>query len=394
MPAPTPVRFGVVGSGWRAEFFVRMARLMPERFTCTGVVTRTAERGAQVEAAWGVPTVRTVTELVTGDLPGAGRSPDRPELVVTATPWPVTPDVVRELVDASVPVLAETPPAPDVEGLRDLWADVGSAGLVQVAEHSPFMPAHQARRALVADGVIGEPTSVQVSSTHLYHAVGLARRLLGAGRGPATVHARAFTAPLVDPVGRDARTGATAPQPARTLLATIDLGDGRHVLYDFTDNQWHNPLRANRIVVRGSHGEVVDDAVTRWVDERTWLTSPLVRRQSGIEQDLDGVRPRARVVRRARALPQPLRRCAPGRRRPRGRAPARRHGRVGPWRRTRPVPAGRRLPGPPARPGRRGVRAHRGARDDRRGGVGARLTAGRARPFEMPTAAVRAIVGS
>ncbi|TQL01969.1 Gfo/Idh/MocA family protein [Cellulomonas sp. SLBN-39] len=288
MPAPTPVRFGVVGSGWRAEFFVRMARLMPERFTCTGVVTRTAERGAQVEAAWGVPTVRTVTELVTGDLPGAGRSPDRPELVVTATPWPVTPDVVRELVDASVPVLAETPPAPDVEGLRDLWADVGSAGLVQVAEHSPFMPAHQARRALVADGVIGEPTSVQVSSTHLYHAVGLARRLLGAGRGPATVHARAFTAPLVDPVGRDARTGATAPQPARTILATIDLGDGRHVLYDFTDNQWHNPLRTNRIVVRGSHGEIVDDTVTRWVDERTWLTSPLVRRQSGIEQDLDG----------------------------------------------------------------------------------------------------------
>ncbi|QGQ18029.1 gfo/Idh/MocA family oxidoreductase [Cellulomonas sp. JZ18] len=286
--SPAPVRFGVVGSGWRSSFFVRMARLMPERFTCTGVVTRTAERGAEVEATWGVPTVRTVEELVTGAVPGAGAAPDRPELVVTGTPWPVTPDVVRELVDASVPVLAETPPAPDVDAMRALWADVGATGLVQVAEHSPFLPVHQARKRIVDEGLIGAATSVQVSSTHQYHAIGLARRLLGVGRGPVTVHAREFTAPLVDPMNRHGWTDATEPTDARTLLATLDLGGGRHVLYDFTDNQWHNPLRANRVVVRGSLGEVVDDAVTRWVDPRTQVTSRIERRMHGIEQDMDG----------------------------------------------------------------------------------------------------------
>lgn len=286
--AQQPVRFGVVGSGWRAEFFVRVARLLPDRFRCVGVVTRTAERGAWVESTWGVPTVRTVEELVTGALPGAGPAPDRPELVVTATPWPVTPDVVREVVDAAVPVLAETPPAPDADGLRALWADVGSTGLVQVAEHSPSMPAHRARRAVVDAGLIGEPTSVQISSTHLYHAVGLGRYLLGTGRGPVTVRAQAFTAPLLEPVGRDGWTGATAPAAVRAVLATLDLGDGRSILYDFTDNQWYNPLRTNRVVVRGSHGEVVDDTVTRWAGDRTVLTSHIVRRQSGIEQNLDG----------------------------------------------------------------------------------------------------------
>lgn len=288
MTRAQPTRFGVVGSGWRAEFFVRVARLLPEHFRCVGVVTRTAERGAWVESAWGVPTVRTVEELVTGALPGAGAAPDRPEVVVTATPWPVTPDVVREVVDAAVPVLAETPPAPDVAGLRALWADVGATGLVQVAEHSPSMPAHRARRAVVAAGTIGAPTSVQMSSTHLYHAVGLGRYLLGAGRGPVTVRALAATAPLLEPVGRDGWTGATAAAPVRSILATLDLGEGRTILYDFTDNQWYNPLRTNRIVVRGSHGEIVDDAVTRWVDERTVLTSRIVRGQSGIEQNLDG----------------------------------------------------------------------------------------------------------
>ncbi|MEZ0446548.1 Gfo/Idh/MocA family protein [Cellulomonas sp. ICMP 17802] len=286
MTQQAPIRFGVVGSGWRAEFFVRMARLMPERFQVTGVVTRSAERGAEVERSWGVPTVRTIEELVTGAVPGGGT--DRPELVVVSTPWPVTPEATRELVSLGIPVLAETPPAPDADGLRELWADVGSSGLVQVAEHSPSMPSHAARIAAVEAGVIGQPTSVQISSTHLYHAVGLIRRLLRVGRDEVSVRASVFTAPLLAPLVRDGWTGTTEPADAWNILATLDFGDGRSALYDFTDNQWHNPLRTNRIVIRGSHGEIVDDAVTRWVDERTVLTSPIVRRVSGLEQNLDG----------------------------------------------------------------------------------------------------------
>ena len=74
------LRFGIVGSGWRAQFFARAARALPERFAVTGVVTRSAERGAQVEREWGVPTVRTVADLLA--------APDRPELVVVSVPWP------------------------------------------------------------------------------------------------------------------------------------------------------------------------------------------------------------------------------------------------------------------------------------------------------------------
>ncbi|WP_028051220.1 Gfo/Idh/MocA family oxidoreductase [Cellulomonas sp. URHD0024] len=279
-------RFGVVGSGWRAEFFVRMARLMPDRFECVGVVTRSASRGAEVEAAWGVPTVRTVEELVTGAVAGAGRSPDRPEFVVVSVPWPVTPEVIRDVVALGVPVLAETPPAPDAAGLRELWADVGSTGLVQVAEHSPFLPVHSAR--LAALGLLGVPTSVQISSTHLYHAVALIRRFLGVGRGPVTVRASSFVAPLLDPVSRAGWTDAVEAAPAATTLATLDFGDGRSALYDFTDNQWHNPLRTNRLTVRGSLGELVDHTFTRWAGDRTVLSSTIERRVSGIEQNLDG----------------------------------------------------------------------------------------------------------
>ena len=39
-----PIRFGYVGSGWRAEFFWRITHALPERFAVAGVVSRRAER--------------------------------------------------------------------------------------------------------------------------------------------------------------------------------------------------------------------------------------------------------------------------------------------------------------------------------------------------------------
>ncbi|MFF7211696.1 Gfo/Idh/MocA family protein [Streptomyces sp. NPDC008238] len=279
-----PIRFGIVGSGWRAEFFTRLAKALPERLAVAGVVTRSSERAAQVEAEWGVPAFRTVAELC-----GSG-----PEFVIPSVPWDVTPQVVRELVEHGVPVLAETPPAPDVNGLRSLWDAVGGAtragggALVQVAEQYTLMPGHAARIALAKEGVIGEVTSVQVSSTHMYHAMSLLRHTLGVGFGPVTVTARAFTAPLADPLSPGGWSDDLTPKDAVTTLALLDFGGARTGLYDFTDNQWWNPLRARRMVVRGSLGEIVDDTVVRMADPRTPVESPLLRRRTGTDLNLEG----------------------------------------------------------------------------------------------------------
>jgi predicted dehydrogenase len=274
----TPATLAIVGTGWRARHFVRLAGLQPDRVRVAGLVVRDPATAPAAADRWRVPVFGSLEDLAAAS---------RPDLVVTAVPWPVTPDVTRRAVALGLPVLAETPPAPDLDGLRALWADVGASGLVQVAEQYPRMPTHAARLAVARGGRIGEVTSVQVSSTHGYHAVALIRAFLGVGFGTATVSARAFTAPLVDPLVRDAWTDDDEPKPADTVLATLDFG-GRMGVYDFTANQWHNQLRARRLVVRGSHGEIADDAVVRLAGPRTILRTPLVRRQTGYDLDLDG----------------------------------------------------------------------------------------------------------
>ena len=279
MATSAPVRFGLIGTGWRSEFFARLARQAPDAFQVTGVVSRRPERGTEVAAAWGVPAVASVEELLE----------TRPEFVIPCVPWGEMGPTTTRLAQAGVAVLAETPPAADLDGLRALWSAVGGTGLVQVAEQYLLMPQHAARLQLARDGVIGQVTSVQVSSTHLYHAVSMIRGFLDAGRGPVTVSAQAFTAPLADPLSPAGWSGSAEPQEITTTLATLDFGGARTGLYDFTDNQWWNPLRGRRIVVRGSLGEMVDERVTRLVDPWTPVESSLVRRQAGVDLNLEGV---------------------------------------------------------------------------------------------------------
>lgn len=270
-------RVGVVGTGWRAEFFLRLAALLPE-VELVGVVARRAEAREQARARWHVPAVETPAELV---------RQHRPHLVLTCASREANPALLVELVGLGVAVLSETPPAAAEADLHRLWEAVGAGDRVHVAEQYLFMPAHAARLELVRRGLLGEVGQVQVSSTHDYHAVSMARGLLGVGLEPAEVTARAVVAPLVQPLTRQGWTDDEAPRPATTTLAVIEW-EGRSALYDFTDNQWHNPLRTRRILVRGSRGELDGDEVTRFAGPRTVLRSSIVRRQLGYDLDLDG----------------------------------------------------------------------------------------------------------
>lgn len=272
-----PVRFAVVGSGWRSQFHIRMAQALPDRLQVAAVVTLNAAEAERITSTWGVPAVTSIDEALAA----------KPEFVVAAVSWPAMPGVVRQLVAAGVPVYAETPPAPELEGLRGLWDEVGASGLVQVGEQYTLMPGHASRLELVRQGVVGRPTSVEIASTHLYHAVSLVRSFLDVDMDEVTVNARAFRAPLVDPLTFDGWVPDPQPQLRTTTIATLDFGDGRLGLYDFVENQWWNPLLARRIVIRGSLGEIVDDTVTR-LAEGAVVTSPIVYRRTGVDMNLEG----------------------------------------------------------------------------------------------------------
>lgn len=274
-----PYRFCIAGgTSWRAGLFARVAHSLPEHLELAGASCRSAADVERVEGSLSTKGFLSVREMVHSC---------KPDFVITSVAWGANPGLVEELVGMRCKVLTETPPAPDLDGLRALWDHVGSRHLVQVAEQYLLYPSHAARLTLLRSGTVGQPTSAQVSSTHGYHAVSLMRGFLGTGMGPVNVRSSVVSAPLVDPLTRSGWTDDPEPKQARTVLSVLDFG-GVSGLYDFTDNQWHNQLRHRRVVLRATHGEIVDDHVVRMAGPRTVLTSSLVRRQLGYDLDLDG----------------------------------------------------------------------------------------------------------
>jgi predicted dehydrogenase len=269
----------IIGAGWRAEFYIRIAQLLPERFEIVGVVARKEDVRAAMEFKYRVKTFSTVSQLI---------NHKKPDYVVSSVSWDSNPVIVEELVKAGVHVLCETPPAPTVDSLQNLWDAVGSSGMVQVAEQYLNLPGHASRLAITRSGVIGEPTSVELSSTHGYHAVSLMRGFLHSGFEPTTITSRQFEAPLVDPLTRDGWNSDISPKNAKTTISLIDFGSGKSGIYNFVDNQWHNQLRHRRIVVRGSKGEIVDDSIIRLIDGPAITTSRIERYQLGYDLNLDG----------------------------------------------------------------------------------------------------------
>ncbi len=272
-------QFGIIGAGWRAEFYMRIARARPDLFDIAGVVVRNPRKAAAFTARWTCPVYGTTAELL---------SAAAPLFVVSCVPWPANPTVVRELVENGTPVLSETPPAPDLSQMCELYTFVEQKkGRVQVAEQYFLQPHHAARLSIIAGGRLGTVSQARISAAHGYHGMSLIRRSLGVGFESPRVFARQFVSPLVEGPGRDGPPQKETVRDSTQQFFWLDFGD-RLGFMDFTGDQYFSWIRGHRILIRGERGEIQDNTVRCLKDFRTPLELSLQRRMTGLEGNLEG----------------------------------------------------------------------------------------------------------
>ena len=145
------IRFGLIGSGWRAEFYIRIAKALPEMFDLAAVMIRSKEKGEAFSAKFSVKVVNTLDELVEKE----------PEFVVMAIKRGIVTENLITLFERGIPVLTETPPGEDVEALHQLWdAYQKYQPKVQVAEQYFPQPLYASWYKAICDGKLGDVLSV------------------------------------------------------------------------------------------------------------------------------------------------------------------------------------------------------------------------------------------
>lgn len=275
-----PVGFGIVGGGWRAGAYLRVAEALPSRFAVAGVVVRDPAKGRAIEGRFHVPTFRTVEAMVRE----AGQA-----FAVAAVRVGATPSVLRELAEASLPVLSETPPAWGLDDLDAVCQLVDQGARIQVAEQVRHRPMHAARLAIIRDGIIGEVSLVQASVAHGYHGISLVRALLGLDHVPVAIEARSFSSPLATVARADGIPGEPTSEgdvQSRQVLGLLWFGS-KLGMYDFAVDQYYSGFRATRVLVRGARGEINDQDV-RWIEGGTIHQARLERIDTGHGDDLRG----------------------------------------------------------------------------------------------------------
>ncbi|MBN8218906.1 MAG: Gfo/Idh/MocA family oxidoreductase, partial [Spirochaetes bacterium] len=271
------ITFGIVGGGWRTGAYLQVARECPRTFTVAGMVVRDADKGALLEAKWGVATFRELDGLLS----------KRPDFIVLSVPWAVTPGLILELAGKGLAVLAETPPAPDQAGLEQLLGALPPGAKVQVAEQYPFQPYLATCIAISASGKIGGISQAQVSVAHGYHGVAVMRKLLGIMAAPVTISGMTFESMRVEGPGRGGPPAKEEVKKSSQLIASLDWG-GKLGVFDFTGDQYFSWIRSHRLLVRGDRGEISGDTVRSLADFRTPVRETLTRDQAGENSNLEG----------------------------------------------------------------------------------------------------------
>lgn len=273
------IKFGMIGTGWRALFFMRIAQAFPDRFKCAGVVVRNPDKRDAFGAQWGVPIYTSLDAMLDAQ---------SVDYVVVSTSE--NDKVIVEVAARGVPCLAETPPGRTEDELTKVYEAVRElGGKVQVAEQYHLRPHHQAQRAVIDSGKIGTVSDVQASIAHSYHGMSMVRHFLDIGFENAVIRSTSFTSPIVEGATRAGLPEREEIVDSEQVLAWFHFENGKFGTIDFTAKQSRGWIRQDRMLIRGERGEISNHEVRYLKSFNDPMGFEIERVSHGQEQDLKPV---------------------------------------------------------------------------------------------------------
>ena len=104
--------FIIIGSGWRALYYVRVAKALPEIFSLDAMYCRTQEKADLIAGQYQIHTTTSIEECAAY----------KPDFAVVAVKKDAICDVSMEWLDRGITVLSETPAALDMDSLNKLYS--------------------------------------------------------------------------------------------------------------------------------------------------------------------------------------------------------------------------------------------------------------------------------
>ncbi len=243
------ISFAVIGSGWRAEYYLRVCKKLPENFGVCAVLCRREEKACEIKAAYGVNAVLSEEELIQ----------TAPDFVVIAIDKAHIARESKKWLNLRFYVLSETPMSTDRDELLGLKSYINPNTKWVFAEQYRRYPENIGRQALVDSGIIGQPDFLYLSVAHDYHAMSLIRSFLSIPTDMTyQIKAKEWSFPTIETLSRYEKFSDGRVSNKKRTTALISFENGKAAIYDFDSEQYRSPIRRNHIKFQGQRGELFD----------------------------------------------------------------------------------------------------------------------------------------
>ena len=257
------ITFAIIGGGWRSEFYLRIAASLPEVFHVAGVFVRRDEQRNYIAQKYNVKAFATMDELLC----------EKFDFIVNCASYAHVSDLSISLADKGYFVLSETP------ALRPL-EDNHAYDKIQVAEQYHQKGTYQAIKKLISSGALGEIQHINLSLGHDYHAMSMFRFLFDDYSAPEKLFDLSLPDNMITSHGRGGESEHTLKKTSQRLIL-FRFGEKVGV-YDCHGEQYFSPIRRDRLLIRGTKGEICYNKVRYFNSEDKITEGEIVLKTAGL----------------------------------------------------------------------------------------------------------------
>lgn len=263
------INYCIIGGGWRAEFYVRIAKILPETFCVKAVYIRNPQTASEFGNKYKVNIVDSLEDILKIDC----------DFFVNCINKEDISDLSFQLCRLGYAVLQETPAS--ISGNR--VTKIKSDYKLQIAEQFHLKPMYQAIKGIIEEGIIGEVNHMEISVAHEYHAMSLIRFFMNV-ETPGCIYAKEFHPTVLHTHFRQGELPKKELTNSRHQLAVFEW-DQKSAIYHFDYEQYFSPIRSDRLLIRGTRGEIDNNTVRYFNENNQFVQNEIVQHKSG---NLDG----------------------------------------------------------------------------------------------------------
>ena len=262
------ISYAIIGGGWRAEFYLRIAKLVPDVFGVSAIYVRNSERFSYISKKYNVKVVDSFEQMLDTKF----------DFIVNCINKENISDYAVELSNKGYYVLCETPiiSKPKCNTNYDK---------IQVAEQFHLKGYFQAVKKIIDMGIIGDINHINLSMAHDYHGMSLIRFLLDEYEKPVKLGEHFIDTQILKTNGRTGEFDNKYFDSSLQKIKIFGFGN-KTAVYDFTHDQYFSPIRKDRLLIRGTKGEIDNKSVRYFNDNNEFVESNIVLHQAGL---LDGL---------------------------------------------------------------------------------------------------------